>query len=265
MDKNSKLAEYVSSAHDLEAFVNYKAVHHTYYKWYSTKARVDYDLEQSAIFLSNGTRWNDIDDRDAFNSVANKKRFGLCLSNSKSESVAMWMLYGGMGRAGVMIDFKRDMLVELKNLSSLELGVFKNDVFKTLQTIKADEYSIKLQDVLYVAKEDDGYYTIKKQDETVKDVDEAVISAYKGITKRFPWNYENECRLIVEVDEDIIIPVAKDATHIKLVINEMKDKLKGRIYHAPNYDASIGYVYSKSNLKGSIDWDLCSSCKRKID
>lgn len=265
INSDSKLADFLDSPERLGQYLMYKAKHHRHFKWYTRQEFIESDLSNDCIIINDGNNWNDTFDKKSFNSIDGVTRFGLCLSYSKSESVAMWMLYGGMGKTGAMIDFPLKFINEILKTKVIELGVIDADTgsFKKLQELKDDQFSISLVDVIYVAEQEDGYYTIKKSDKTEENVEANVIDSYNGIKKNFPWNYETECRLIVEVKNDVISPSAKGADNIKIHIDSFKDKVDGRIFHAPNYDSSSkGYKFKKSNLNGEINWDLCLRCTK---
>ena len=54
--------------------------------------------------ISNGANWNDVNDRTLMEA---NNAYGLCLSCSTRENIAMWMLYGANhGKEGAM-PFKR--------------------------------------------------------------------------------------------------------------------------------------------------------------
>ena len=86
----------------LITYLSHKAASHNYYKYYAPKHYIDTILREEAVFLSDGENWNDVCDRERLNNDNRYKRFALCLSYSRSENVAMWMLYAG--NDGCMID-----------------------------------------------------------------------------------------------------------------------------------------------------------------
>lgn len=259
----SKIEDCLSSSTQLERFLRYKARHHSYYKFYSSQEYIDSDLAKGVIYLNAGKNWNDVDDRENFQSVDSKKRYGLCLSYSKSENVAMWMLYGGMGKTGAMIDFKSSIIQKILQTTTIQIGKFTDAGFSSLKTLSNTEFTIDLIEVLYVAEEDDGYYTIRRSGKDCKDVNPSIVNSFTGIIKKYPWNYENECRLIVEIDTNILTQEEIDAADsLEISILDYTDEIKKRTYHAPNFnlDGTLTPKYNRSALKGSIDWDLCKNC-----
>lgn len=96
---------------------------HRNYRYYSSRSRIENILSESAIYCTDGSSWNDLRDREAFNPPGSQeKRFGLCLSFSSTESVAMWMLYSGSDRDGAMIDFDKRALLVLRKLTVSKLA-----------------------------------------------------------------------------------------------------------------------------------------------
>ena len=57
-----------SSANDLNRYLSAKAQNHTYYKTYTTADRVRSWIDSDCFYLDDGSRWNDIHDRETFNS-----------------------------------------------------------------------------------------------------------------------------------------------------------------------------------------------------
>lgn len=259
MDSEKKcLKSCCGSYADLKEYLQEKAKNHNYYKWYSKREYIENCIKDRGLYLSNGAKWNDIVDRSAFNSEsADVVRFGLCFSFSKSESVAMWMLYGGMAKDGAMIDIGKRCVNKMLDKSVIKLGKFKNDNFYPLCEIIPDDYSIELIDMVYVGNSDaENVYTVKRSDERIDSVDLSVIENIDYYKKAYAWNYENECRLIVTIPQ---AKVPAGASHVKLpILDKVADELSKRIYHAPNYMGEI--LYNSSTLNSMIDWDLCKKC-----
>lgn len=98
---------------------------------------------QESLFLSTGGNWNDIPDRISFNPPgANVIRFGACFSVSESESVAMWMLHGGLHKEGVMADFSRNQINSCLNTEYVALGVWKGREFSPIMVLDKNMYTI---------------------------------------------------------------------------------------------------------------------------
>ena len=252
-----------SSPVSLQEYLRSKAYNHTYYKVYSTLERVRSSLDDGLLYLSDGKNWNDKKDREEFNAEENDfVRFGMCLSCSKSENVAMWMLYGGMKQKGVMLNFRQSQIKSLLECKEIELGyIDKNKkCFIRDRVLQRDEFQIGLMDVIYFSKSEDGSgYDIKRADEVCKNIAPDVIDKLDGIKKFYPWNYENECRLIVTVKRSAI---DSHDTIVRISARKILEQLnkEGRIILAPNFRGSASF--SKSTMARQIEWNLCTGCKK---
>lgn len=74
-------------------YLHSKAKNHNNYKIYTCESRLDSWMCNKALYLSNGSRWNDTDDRERLNPTEGLYpyiNFTMCFSFSKSENVAMW-------------------------------------------------------------------------------------------------------------------------------------------------------------------------------
>lgn len=251
-----------SSSISLQEYLQSKAYNHTYYKVYSTLERVQSSLDNGLLYLSNGKNWNDKKDREEFNAEENDfVRFGLCLSCSKSENVAMWMLYGGMKQQGVMLNFRQTQIKSLLKCEEIEFGYIDENTknFICDRVLQRDDFQIGLMDVIYFSKSEDGSgYDIKRADEVCKNIATDVVDKLDGIKKCYPWNYENECRLIVTVKRSAID--SRD-TIARISAKEILEQLskEGRIILAPNFSGSASF--SKSTMASQIEWNLCTGCK----
>ena len=290
--ENRTLKSVCEATDELQVYLKEKAINHYNYKHYVSDIDRIYNIyHEGALFLTDGSNWNDPDDKKAFtdfNSGRSEcKRYGLCLSFSKSESVAMWMLYGGMQKKGAMIDINLrniKQLLDQSNRPQVELGYFEEKKWNTVKfeekkwnTVKklnANEYKVELTDILYYdanKKMDEDHilkYDIKRSDEKCACNDNVIDNAPLLQKKVWAWNYENECRLIVEVDKKSISSFANSKISVARI--EFPDKeffredVRERILLAPNFDESSivkgDFIPKKSALK--IDWDLCKNCKK---
>ena len=280
--ENRTLKSVCEATDELQVYLKEKAINHHNYKHYVSDIDRIYNIYyEGALFLADGSNWNDPDDKKAFtdfNSGRSEcKRYGLCLSFSRSESVAMWMLYGGMQKKGAMIDINLGSikrLLDQSNRPHVELGYFKEKKWNTVKTLNADEYKVELIDILYydtnkkVDEEHKLKYDIKRSDERCDCNDNVIDNAPLLQKKVWAWNYENECRLIVEVDKKSISSLTNSKISYAKVDFPNKEffrkDVRERILLAPNFDESIivkgDFIPKKSALK--IDWDLCKNCHK---
>lgn len=189
----------------------------------------------------------------------------------------MWMLYGGMQKKGAMIDINLrniKQLLDQSNRPQVELGYFEKEEWNAVKRLNANEYKVKLIDILYydtnkkVDKEHELKYDIKRSDERCACNDNVIDNAPLLQKKVWAWNYENECRLIVEVDKKSISSSTNSEFSVARVEFPNKElfrkDVRERILLAPNFDESSivkgDFIPKKSALK--IDWDLCKNCKK---
>ena len=261
-DVNSKGLIKSGQIHNKEELIQYlskKGNNHHNYRFYSKRERIETILKDHTIYLSDGSNWNDTIDRENFNDNPKEyKRFGLCFSFSKSESVAMWMLYSQ--NDGCMIDYGQNLIKEILQTNTVQLGEFKNNVFQPKKIIERPQFKISLFDIVYYgeSKKDNSGYYVKRADEVHKSFNKEIIDELSYQKKFVPWRYENECRLVVEVKSDICDFDEISCAAIEFNENYI-DKLKERTYDSPN---SKSEKYNRSELRGQINWNLCSECKK---
>lgn len=243
----------------MNTYLNHKAEKHYHYKFYSDNDKIENILKNKAVYLSNGANWNDIIDKDNFNSIEYEyMNFGLCLSYSRSENVAMWMLYNG--NKGLMIDYSPKAIKNILDAESIKLGFFdKGKNFKSIKTLNKGEFKIQIVDIVYYGtpkSNNNNKYYVKRSDETNQEFDKKLIDALPFCKKTLPWSYENECRLIVSINKK----VANDCDTVEIKFSEDFDfsSLLERVYVSPNNQNDR---FQNSNLSGKINWNLCKNCK----
>lgn len=262
MNSNSKeeLKDFQNEA-SLRQYLSMKAKNHKRYKMYHSMETIEKIINNKTLYLTDGSRWNDVEDKSNFNSDEKIKNFGICLSYSYSENVAMWMLYGGVKNNGGMIDFYKSNINEILNIDEIEIGIFEEKIFTSINKITKNDFKIDIIDILYYGEGDDNEnYYIKRSYEVVKNYPKKIIDNLGNCKKVLPWEYENETRIIISIDR-MLIDENINACKISLSDKLIND-ISTRIYHAPNYNGSL--KYNSSNLFGKIDWKLCDqSCLEK--
>lgn len=177
----------------------------------------------------------------------------------------MWMLYGGIDKRGGMIDFTRKGMRSILSVQSVETGYFEDSgIFRPLKRLNAGEFEIYCIDVVYCTKMGSGYF-VKRGEECVTQLPADVFNGLGGCRKAYPWQYENECRLIVSIDRALL---SENSTDVRIDLSGLDMGTSySRIYRSPNYPDSMDIQGTKeSSLQGDVDWDLCKKCKlRKKD
>lgn len=259
-----------------EEFLHYlqeKGCNHRSYKMYSTIDIVNSTIDNKALYLSSGYNWNDKVDRECFNNEnLIRMNFGRCFSYSTTESVAMWMLYGGTKHRGAMIDFNKCSMLEiLRNTKRIEVGYFEESGFKKSKVLRKEDFEIQLIDVVYTEKKD-STFIIKRSTgdkwEITNQSEKNILGneKYSFIHKNKAWDYEQECRLIISIRKELL----EDLLDYDK-INAVKIDLQGidlegaKRICAPNISkedrSKPEFVKTNpSDLLNEVDWDLCLNC-----
>ena len=165
----------VTNIEELEEYLKYKAKNHKNFTFYAKKESVRKSID-NGIKLSNGVGWNDNDDKKRL-SKDGKIRLVKSFTFSKSENVAMWMLYTGLDNAGGMIKYNQSAITSLlSKLFDIEIYSKNGSTFR----LNASQFSIELIDIVYVGESknnDPNIITLKRSDETV----EFDLSIFKNI------------------------------------------------------------------------------------
>lgn len=260
--RHSQSQEHFEEYRDVLSFLAGRGGMHREYKHYATRARIAGILRSGALYLTDGTSWNDKYDREHFNpSFMSTKRFGACFSASSTESVAMWMLYGGMDGNGAMINFDRRTLQGAMGRESYECGWFGTDgKFECVVELPADRLSLRLVDVLYFRNHADGNVTVGRPSiEGGRHVmDGRAFNGIEQIAKHQSWSYENEVRLVATISKLDLVGKASHVKCVKIPIDFDDAFVAGRVFDSPVSDG--GGNYRDSELRGTVDWNLCSGC-----
>lgn len=257
-------AEHLEEYEQILSYLSSAGKKHRNYRHYATRDRIKSILENKAIYLTDGSTWNDKFDRERFNPrYSSCKRFGTCLSSSTEESVAMWMLYGGAGGNGAMINFDRDTLLRAMSVDSYELGEFDSDgSFQSRLTLGNPEIDLSLSEVLYFKGNGDDITVMRSmgKDQQVR-MSLKALRGIDAITKHASWSYEQEVRLVARVDTPLLGGHASHITCVKVPLEFTDDFVAKRVYDSPVSDGKGTYLDSK--LCQTVDWDLCRGCTLK--
>lgn len=259
---HSQPQEHLEGYRDVLSFLADRGGMHREYKHYATRARIAGILGGGVLYLTDGTSWNDKYDREHFNpSFMSTKRFGACFSASSTESVAMWMLYGGMDGNGAMINFDRRTLQGAMGRESYECGWFGTDgKFECIVDLPADRLSLRLVDVLYFQNQADGNVAVGRS--SLKEgrhvMSGRAFNGIEQIAKHQSWSYENEVRLVATISKLDLVGKASHVKCVKIPIDFDDAFVAGRVFDSPVSDG--GGNYRDSELRGTVDWNLCSGC-----
>lgn len=219
-----------------------KGKNHNNYKYYASNDRICQIFTDKALYLSDGSKWNDLldDTKHAYGT-----QFAKCFSFTREENFAMWDLYADRCH-GSMIDFSKKFLnriIESNKNNELQIGKMKNNNFVLWKTRKpVDLYLI---DVCYKGSVKPDYVNLyrSKQCYQVSEINECSFPI-----KKYAWSYESECRLIASFEEKF----QEDDLFVKLLIpEETLQLLKSRSFLGPlNEFAGFNTSDLYNNIRG---------------
>lgn len=258
---HSASLENVDAYRSVCRYLSNKGSKHTHFRYYADIDRIKQILSGSAVYLTDGSHWNDRFDACNFNPhFSSFKRFGICMSYSASESIAMWMLYGGHSGAGAMIDFEKEILVSAMEAPCFEFGHFGAGGFVSEKTLSRDEVQIELIDIAYFREgnEENEGYALKLPFEKQAEVTGLILDNLGPFVKHESWSYEQEVRMVATVDKRLLDNRASSYKCMRLPLGIPRDYPNRRIYSSPVSDSAL---FCDSNLVGTVEWDLCNGCR----
>ncbi|WP_165053387.1 MULTISPECIES: hypothetical protein [unclassified Adlercreutzia] len=235
------------------------------YRHYATRRRIASILDDSAFYLTDGRSWNDKYDRERFNPRDSSfKRFGICFSAMTSESIAMWMLYGGIDGNGAMINFDKGTLRAAMLAPEYECGYFDHGRFCPVGVLDASDMELRLMDVLYFGGGDgDGKMSIGRVGESGRTrIAREALRGIEPIAKHKSWSYEVEVRLVAAVSKSVLGDEGSKIEAIRIPLKLSGDFRRRRVFDSPVSDGSGGNL--DSELHGMVEWDLCSGCGWRV-
>lgn len=161
--------------------------------WHYTKlSTVEKIFENRCIHVSSFATMNDLDEAD----LHWEKRgdvFALCFSNSGTEKIPMWYLYSGIDGNGAAIRITPTLMIyfvsSIENVTVLD-GKYKGKILK-----RGIDFDIQFGWVYYNPPEQrDRFFYRNKWYRITDDLD--VFLENNFFLKRYPWEYEQEFRIV---------------------------------------------------------------------
>lgn len=206
---------------DLENYIKYRitrdsndmkynenrAYFHNKFFHYTKLEFVEKILDSQSFLLSMCGNTND----PMENNIKNKESsFALCFSTGINENIPLWYLYSGVDGQGGCLTFRKPLIYELVENSTVFLDAEeKTDDKSLVDRISLErkiDFNITLQDVLY-AKFNDAYnyVDIKYNNRALNKFNKDEFQKFKdnnsAFVKNIAWYYEKETRLLVELTE----------------------------------------------------------------
>ena len=248
----------------LQSVINYldrKGSRHKNYRYYGSRERIDGIIGDSCFYLTDGSNWNDTYDRARFNPEnSGSKQFGTCFSAATSESIAMWMLYGGIEGNGAMINFDKNTLATARSNDTYEFGYFDANDFKAIKSVDASDIRFFLTDVLYFSNADrSGELTIGRVGDSRKTrIPSRALAGISHVAKHEAWSYEAEVRFVACVDKRALGDREAEITAVRVPFSYGESFVSERVFDSPM--AEPPGSYRDSLLRGTVEWDLCGGC-----
>ena len=252
-----ELKDCIGSSRILSDALMQNGATHKNYKMYTSMERALGLLLSGHLYLFDGGNWNDVNDRKI---MKDKGAFAKSFSWSTTENVAMWMLYGeGNGKKGAMLNFYPSTMKELIAAKKMELGKFgSNGKFTPAVTLHAgDDYNIFITDVIYTEDCKNGKVRLTLGDDH-RTADKAVLDGDNIFCKKYPWSYEKECRLVVNLSDMRKKQAAEGNFNcVRLTISEpsLRELRKDRLVRSHIYSNGVENGIP-SLLTGDVDWKL---------
>ena len=253
----NKLKDIIEDSESLSQGLKDNACRHQFYNSYTSMERAMAFLLSGNMYITNGSNWNDIFDRET---MQNRELFAKCFSCSTKENIAMWMLYGAKrGKQGAMLRYPRSVMNEIISIDTVLLGKFNNSKrFEGDEISKSSgDFDIFLTDVIYGDASKDNRLMINLYEDHER-VEKSVIENMDIFIKNYAWSYERECRLVVKLSEKMKKRVKKDELNticIPFTEKMMSDMRKRDLVRSPIYDGGVDYG-TDSELFGNVEWNL---------
>lgn len=255
-----KLREMKTSSKALREGLRENALRHRNYNMYTSMDRAMCLLLTGNLYISNGQNWNDVQDREI---MKKHPAFGICMSCSTIESMAMWMLYSGdKGKNGALVRFRPSIIKEIVEVETIELGKFDNRgkfiKYPIILDRKNRDFDIYMTDVIYTdIQKEDPTMVIASLGEDHEYMKCSFVESAGVFYKHYAWSYEKECRLIVELSPEMQ-ERAEDAKYDVIRIhlsNASRNALNERVVRSPVYSGKTDFG-EDSMLLGNVVWTL---------
>ena len=253
----------IHTSNEMKYFLKNKARRHQNYSFYVDEEGLD-KTKDNGLKLSTGYNWNDPIDKKNFNTSNEIINFGKSFIYSKSENIAMWLLYAKEN--GYLVKFNGQIFREMLNEKVKFVFSYNKKEYEL------NEVEFELIDILYASDSDKQMY-LKKSDYSRTTNNFLNLNCIEDkldyYIKNIGWYFENECRLIVS------IPINKIRNLIDKNIN--KDELIKNSYifmrlknnddilkKAEIFDSPLNkkIIYNPSFYQGKLKWESNKEVER---
>lgn len=260
--------ENINSQIELKKKLIERANEHQSFSFY-TNYKIAKKTKENGIMLTNGRNWNDKEDAKNLN-YGDKIRFVKCFTYSKSENIAMWMLYAYKNNEGCLVKYSKSQIVNIvKDTSTIIIKQVGNDNDPGIELTK-DDFEIELIDVVYFGDgEEEGSLALKKSIYGIKSIEPSKVGLdFKNqyFVKTYGWAYENECRLVVSIKKELLKDNEEKEYCVFIPISKLNTQKNTYpiVISSPNNEKGADNCV-ESEYKGRINFDLYAVIKKEID
>ncbi len=195
---------------EIESYDDLKEFSSTSFWHYSKFDTIDKILDSKCFWAGRLDKMNDINETDLHKSDdAGKRKYILCFCNSNSEKIPMWYLYGGIQGNGASIGFTpakmRDFIESINEVKA----VYDNDKGKKT-LIRGNDFKIAYGWIFYRKTGEKNKINYKNDWYAISDPYNIEKDNY--FIKDYPWNYEKEFRIIIDIDSK------EECEHVEIAI-----------------------------------------------
>ena len=216
--------------------------------WHYTKlSTVEKILESRCIHVSSFAGMNDLDETD----LHWEKRgdvFALCFSNTGTEKIPMWYLYSGIDGNGAAIGITPTSMISF--VSSIEHVTVLDGKYKDKMLNRGMDFDVQFGWVYYNPPEQHDRFFYKNKWYRITDNPELFLKN-NFFLKRYPWEYEQEFRIVFvnkrkETFPKISVPISDK------LISEMRLMLAPEIDRKTTEETIAKYPEIRENLYRNI-------------
>lgn len=166
---------------------------------YSSINHVQKIIEKQRFECRSISNMNDLNEAESYKAKSSNI-YALCFSSAKQENIPMWYMYAGITGNGASIVFKHsyifDMLEDIKMLTAIKGN-------KEYELKIGDDFDLYYGWIYYRENKDSNVFKYRNtRYEVCDDIQEFLEDNY--FIKDYPWNYENEFRIVIKVKKEII-------------------------------------------------------------
>lgn len=260
-------AVYASSQRLATFLMEESANHAGCYFQYTTIDALEGMYKNGCLLLTQARGLNDLDEMGV-ESEEKERTYVASFSTLRSESIAMWALYGMPAVRGIRIQFPKTTMRELVRVAlgeNTQHSVFKAEFYKTKrrQSLKPLKQSLRVEeayltDVIYRGK---NALTWRGDVCVVKELKMNELLAdtvAQGLVKDDFWRYENEVRLIVRLERKLEKYPSRIAIQLPTLLK------KARVVLGPCFDKEPERELIEDLKKVKKIKFNESSCTRKV-